>query len=168
MKHRIKHNQLGRNTNQVKALYRGLLSAVLQKGRVETTLAKAKAVIGDIDKIINLGKRDDITARRLIVKILGNDLLLDKVFTEVSPRMSNRQSGYSRIIKSGPRLSDNTEMAYLELVEGVEVPPQAAKEIDKTSEIKDKSSETKVKKGQDGNQKTKIKSKKTVKKSAKK
>lgn len=117
MKHRIKHNQLARNTNQAKALYRGLIQSLIDKGRIETTQAKAKAVIGEIDHVINLVKENSVNSRRLLLKILGNDKMFDKMFAQITGKMDGRKSGYSRIIKLGRRGSDNAEMVILELVD---------------------------------------------------
>ena len=117
MRHAVYGNQLGRNTNQAKALYRSLVSELLDHGRIETTVAKAKAVIPIIDKTINFAKKNTIAARREVVKILGSEKLLGKIFTEVAPKYSNRNSGYSRIIRLGNRFSDAAKLAILELVE---------------------------------------------------
>lgn len=109
MRHRIFGNQLGRNTKQARALYRSLLLEVFDHGRIETTLAKARAIRPDVDKIITLVKKNSLAARRQIVKILGSDLVLKKSF-------SDRNSGYSRIIRLGQRFSDTTEKVILELI----------------------------------------------------
>jgi large subunit ribosomal protein L17 len=116
MKHRVFGNQLSRPTNQAKALYRSLVCEVLKYGRIETTLPKAKAVTGLIDRIINFGKRADISARRQIVSTLGTDELTGKLFSEIAPSLKDRSSGYTRIIKLGRRQGDGAETVYLELV----------------------------------------------------
>ncbi|OGG18854.1 50S ribosomal protein L17 [Candidatus Gottesmanbacteria bacterium RIFCSPHIGHO2_01_FULL_47_48] len=123
MKHRIRHNQLGRNTNQAKALYQGLATSVLSLGRIETTLAKAKAVLPLVDNIVNLAKKNDVNSRRLVIKSLGSDQLIDRIFNQISPAFGSRPSGYTRIIRLGQRLSDGAERAILELVEQVPVAP---------------------------------------------
>ena len=120
MRHKIHGNQLGRNTKQARALYRNLVKEVLDHGKIETTLAKAKAIQGMVDRVLNYAKKNTVSARREAVKILGTDLLLKKLFYEVGPKYSNRHSGYSRIIRLGQRFSDTTERVILELVEGVE------------------------------------------------
>ena len=127
MKHRIKHNQLGRNTNQAKALYRGLATSLLSVGQVKTTLAKAKAVLPLVDNIINLAKKNDVNSRRLVIKSLGSDHLIDRIFNQISPAFGSRPSGYTRIIKLGQRLSDGAERAILELVEEVPSAPATEK-----------------------------------------
>lgn len=122
MNHRVKHNHLGRNTNQAKALYRSLSGAIIEHGRIQTTLAKAKAVSGMIDKLVNLGKSPEINARREVVKILGSDRLVPKLFSDLAPKLAGRNSGYTRIIKAGPRMSDTSQMVYLEFLVAAPTP----------------------------------------------
>ncbi len=117
MKHRVRHNQLGRNTDQNKALRRGLVSAVFEKGKIETTLAKAKAVVSEIDRVMTFAKTDSVHTRRQVTKIMGNDKMLNQVFKVVAPMTKDRTSGFTRIIKLGPRFSDATDMAVLQLVD---------------------------------------------------
>lgn len=139
MKHRVRHNQLGRNTNQNKALKRGLVSAVFEKGRIETTLAKAKFIVGEVDRVMTFAKRGDLNARREVIKILGSDQLLNQIFSVVAPKTGTRTSGFTRIIKTGPRFSDATDMAILELVDyQVEVVKPVAKEEPKEIKSKEK------------------------------
>lgn len=109
MRHRVYGNQLGRNTKQARSLYRSLLLEIFEHGRVETTLAKARAIRPDVDKIITLAKRKSLAARRQILKILGRDLDLKKSF-------SDRHSGYGRVIRLGKRSSDATEKVIFELI----------------------------------------------------
>jgi large subunit ribosomal protein L17 len=96
-------------TNWSKAVRRGLIIEVLQRGRIETTLTKAKSVQGEIDKVINLLKEKSVNSRRQLVKILGQEIKTDKDF-------SGRNSGYSRIIRLGQRFSDTAEKVLLELI----------------------------------------------------
>lgn len=120
MRHKVSGNQLGRNTKQAKALYRGLTKSLFLHGRIQTTLAKAKSAVPMIDRVISFAKKNNVSARREVAKILGGVDLIDKVFNEIGPRFVNRNSGFSRIIKLGDRLSDSTKLAILELVEGVQ------------------------------------------------
>lgn len=154
MRHRVFGNQLGRNTKQARALYRSLVSELLDHGKIETTLAKAKSVNGMVDRVINFAKKNTLSARREFVKVMGNDKLSNKVFSQVAPKLANRQSGYSRIIRLGKRFSDTTEKVILELVEGIETPiaKNETKETGSTStplsvnEIKEKTKESGKKK----------------------
>lgn len=123
MRHRVAGNHLGRRTNVARALYRSLISEVLEHGRITTTLAKAKAVQGEIDKLINLAKAGSVNARRLTVKTMTTDRFFDK-FSKSYPE---RKSGYSRIIRLGQRLSDTAEMVRLELLEVK--PPETKPEV---------------------------------------
>ncbi len=121
MRHKVFGNHLGRRTNVAKALYRGLVAQVLENGRIETTHAKAKAIRADIDRVINYGKKTNISARREVVKILGGDRLVEDLFSKISPSLSDRTSGYTRIIRLGQRLSDATDKVLIELVNFVPV-----------------------------------------------
>lgn len=114
MRHKVFGNQLGRNKKQVKALYRSLILALLDHSKIETTLAKAKAVQSSVDKAINLAKNNSVFARRQLAKLLATNKKFDM------SRFSDKNSGYTRIIRLGPRLSDSTEKVILELVGHVE------------------------------------------------
>lgn len=101
----------------MKALRRGLVISVFEKGKIETTLAKAKAVVPEIDRVMTFAKTDSVHARRQVTKILGSDKELNQIFKVVAPMTGTRNSGFTRIIKLGPRFSDATDMAILELVD---------------------------------------------------
>lgn len=117
MKHRIKHKNFNRNTNQLKALRRGLVSSLFENGRIETTLIKAKAVVPEVDKVMTLAKEGGVNSKRQVVKILGPNAPMEDIFVKVAPMTGDRKSGFTRIIKLGSRFSDGTEMAILELVD---------------------------------------------------
>ena len=90
---------------------------VFSHERIKTTEAKAKAVAPEVEKLITLAKRGDLHARRQALAALGQDkFVVYKLFEEVAPRYADRNGGYTRILKLGPRKSDATEMVYLELV----------------------------------------------------
>ena len=96
---------------------RNLCRDVIQHERIQTSQAKAKAVKPQLEKLITLGKRGDLHARRQALSELGQDkFLVHKLFEEVAPRYAERPGGYTRIVKLGPRRSDSTEMVFLELV----------------------------------------------------
>lgn len=107
-------------------LYRSLTLAILDKGKIQTTRARAVAVQGRLDKLINWAKAGTLNARRLTIKALGTD----KFFGKFAKSYPERKSGYSRIARLGPRLSDATEMVSLELLEEIkpEVKPEVLKE----------------------------------------
>lgn len=120
MRKRFKGKKLNRNAAQRKALYRGLMVALVENGRIKTTLAKAKVVRPPIEKLITIARKGDLSARRRLLKLVPNKEIVKKMLEEVGPRFKNRPGGYLRIVKLGPRSSDQTEMARLEWVEEVE------------------------------------------------
>jgi large subunit ribosomal protein L17 len=117
MRHRRKRDKLSREAGHRRALARNLSSQVLQHERVRTTEAKAKVVKPEVEKLITLAKRGDLHARRQALATLNqNKFVVHKLFDEIAPRYSERNGGYTRILKLGPRRSDATEMVYIELV----------------------------------------------------
>jgi large subunit ribosomal protein L17 len=117
MRHAKQRNKLSRDSAHRKALMRNLCRDVIEHERIRTSQAKAKAVKPKVEKLITLGKRGDLHARRIALSELGNDkFLVHKLFEEVAPRYAERPGGYTRIIKLGQRRSDSTEMVFLELV----------------------------------------------------
>jgi large subunit ribosomal protein L17 len=117
MRHAKQRNKLSRDSAHRRSLLRNLSRDVIQHERITTSQAKAKAVKPKIEKLITLGKRGDLHARRQAMSELGQDkFLVHKLFEEVAPRYADREGGYTRIVKLGPRRSDSTEMVFLELV----------------------------------------------------
>ncbi|MDQ2983821.1 MAG: 50S ribosomal protein L17 [Actinomycetota bacterium] len=123
MRHRRSGRKLGRDASHRKALYGNLAGALIEHGRIRTTLAKAKEVRPIAEQMITLGRRGDIAARRQALKLLRSQDVVHKLFSDVGPRFAGREGGYSRIVKIGPRLGDAAEMAYLELVDFVPEAP---------------------------------------------
>ena len=119
MRHRRAGKKLGRDSAHRKALYMNLAGALIEHGRIKTTVAKAKEVRPVAEEMITLGRRGDVPARRQALKFLRSQDVVHKLFSEVGPRFSDRPGGYSRIVKLGPRQGDAAEMAYLELVDHV-------------------------------------------------
>jgi large subunit ribosomal protein L17 len=124
MRHRKKTIKLGRTTAHRDSLLANQVCSLIQHLRIKTTLAKAKAVRPFAEKMLTLGKRGDIAARRLAVGYLGQKDAVKKLFEEIAPRAANRQGGYTRITKLGMRASDAAPMAYIEWVDA----PVAAEE----------------------------------------
>lgn len=120
MPHQIAGRHLNRSSAQRKALFKGLVTQVLQHERIETTEAKAKAVRGDVEKMITLAKRGDVHSRRLVLKTVADKKVVEKLFDKIAPRFANRNGGYTRIIHLGPRHGDAAEMVLLELTERTE------------------------------------------------
>jgi large subunit ribosomal protein L17 len=123
VRHQRKGKKLGRDSAHRKALYSNLAGALIEHGRIKTTEAKAKAVKPIAEKMITLGRRGDLAARRQALAYLRSQEVVHQLFADVAPRFADRPGGYSRIVKIGPRYGDAAEMVYLELVDYV--PPRA-------------------------------------------
>jgi large subunit ribosomal protein L17 len=117
MRHARKGSKLGRDSAHRKALYANLACSLIEHGRIKTTQAKAKAVKPYAEKMITLGRRGDLHARRQALAELRTQEIVHKLFADVAPRMADRPGGYTRIIKIGHRQGDAAEMVYLELVD---------------------------------------------------
>ena len=117
MKHAKAGKKLGRDSAHRKALYSNLTGALIEHGRIQTTEAKAKAVKPFAEKMITLGKRGDLHARRQALAALRSNDVVHHLFAEVAPRFAERAGGYTRIVKLGPRLGDAADMVYLEFVD---------------------------------------------------
>ena len=126
MRHARSGKKLGRDSAHRKALYSNLAGALIEHGRIQTTEAKAKAVKPYAEKLITLGKRGDLSARRQALAHLRSQFVVHHLFAEVAPRFAERPGGYTRIIKLGPRQGDAAEMVYLELVD---YEPEAATSV---------------------------------------
>jgi len=109
--------KLGRDSAHRKALYANLTGALIEHGRIKTTVTKAKAVKPIAERMITLGRRGDLHARRQATSFLRSRDVVHKLFAEVAPKFADRPGGYARIVKLGPRAGDAAEMAYLELVD---------------------------------------------------
>ena len=116
MRHLVKKKKLGRNTAQRRALLRSLVTSFLEKERIRTTLAKAKAAKPLAEKMITLAKKDTLHAKRQTLRFIYKKPVVKKLFEEIGPRFSERPGGYTRIVKIGPRAGDGAEMAILELI----------------------------------------------------
>ena len=117
MRHQNAGKKLGRDSSHRKALYANLAGALIEHGRIRTTVTKAKAVKPLAEQMITLGRRGDLHARRQATAILRSRDVVHLLFAEVAPRFKDRPGGYTRITKIGPRQGDAAEMAYLELVD---------------------------------------------------
>ncbi len=118
MRHKVKKKHFDRTKEQRLALYRSLARAIIMEERIETSLQRAKAVKPFVERLITLGKKGDLTARRLALQLLPDKKAIRKLFEEIAPRFENRNGGYTRIIKlPDRRKGDGCELAILELVE---------------------------------------------------
>jgi len=116
MRHRNAGYKLGRNTSHRRALLRNLVTSVIERDRVETTLTKAKAVRPLVEKMITLGKKGDLHARRQALAFLMTDAAVERLFETVAPRYGDRNGGYLRIVRTGFQRGDGAEKAFIELL----------------------------------------------------
>src|SRR5450432_4784258 len=116
MRHRKAGYKLGRNTSHRRSMLRNLVTSVIVEERVETTVPKAKAAKPIVEKMITLGKRGDLAARRLALSYLMTDESVVKLFDTVGPRFGDRNGGYTRIIRTGWNKGDGADKAFLELL----------------------------------------------------
>lgn len=186
MRHRVAHRKLGRTTEHRLSLLRNMAASLITHERIRTTEAKAKELRPFVEKLVTLGKRDSLHARRRALSILSSKTVVRRLFTDVSPRFSERPGGYTRILKLGPRQGDGASMAFIEFVDyqftlkGGEGPVPAAKEkakkkqpepepveedVEETSEAE---ADEKPAKKKTAKKKTTAKKKATKKKTAKK
>ncbi|MFL5929279.1 MAG: 50S ribosomal protein L17 [Gaiellaceae bacterium] len=117
MRHARAGKKLGRDSAHRRALYSNLAGALIEHGRIKTTVTKAKAVRPFAEQMITLGRRGDLHARRQATSFLRSRDVVHKLFADVAPLFKDRPGGYTRIVKIGPRPGDAAEMAYLELVD---------------------------------------------------
>ena len=116
MRHKVAGYKLGRNTSHRRSLLRNLVTSVIVEERIETTVPKAKAARPIVEKMITLGKRGDLSARRQAASYLMTRDAVDKLFDTVSPRFGDREGGYLRIIRTGWQKGDGAEKAFIELL----------------------------------------------------
>ncbi|MDO8583475.1 MAG: 50S ribosomal protein L17 [bacterium] len=121
MRKNVFGRQFSRDTNERKSLFKSLISSLILDEGIKTTLEKAKSIKGDVDKIVNKAKKGDNTLKvQMLQKHLGIDAM-NKVIKDIAPRFTDRNSGYTRIIKLGRRFSDNAAMVLMEWVVKAEV-----------------------------------------------
>jgi large subunit ribosomal protein L17 len=117
VRHARAGKKLGRDSAHRKALYSNLAGALIEHGRIKTTVTKAKAVKPHVEHMITLGRRGDLHARRQATAFLRSRDVVHRLFADVAPLFKDRPGGYTRIIKIGTRPGDSAEMAYIELVD---------------------------------------------------
>lgn len=132
MRHRKKGRQLGRQTKHRSALFRNLVTSLLDQERIETTGAKAKEVRGFTDRMITLGKEGTLPARRRALGFLRSKTVVSKLFDNVAARFKDRSGGYTRIIKTRRRVGDAAEMVAIELVSRQEIPRKKSTAVSTT------------------------------------
>jgi len=127
MRHGMGHRKLRRSPGHRKALLRNLMNALVRSERVETTIAKAKELRPLADRLITLGKRDTLHARRRAFSILSDKSNTDKLFSGLALRFAERPGGYTRIVRTGYRAGDGSEMAIIEYLPQEEPKPEKKK-----------------------------------------
>ncbi len=110
------HRKLGRPTDQRKAMLRNLVTSLLENGKIETTITRAKETRSIAEKMITLGKKGDLHARRQALAYITKEDTVKKLFDEIAPKYAERNGGYTRIVRVGPRRGDASEMVILELI----------------------------------------------------
>ena len=128
MRHRKNTVKLGRTTSQREALFASLVSNLILAKRITTTLAKARAAKRMADKMVTVGKKGTLAARRQALSLLKQEKAVAELFGAVAPAMKDRAGGYTRVVKLGARMSDSSEMCILEWVDFVPKAPKAKKE----------------------------------------
>ena len=116
MRHQVAGSRLGRNKDQRIGLRRTMVNQLLDHERIQTTRAKALFIRGEAEKLITLAKRGDLHARRQVLAYVYDEDVVKKLFDEIAPKYAERNGGYTRILKLGPRQGDNAEVVFLELV----------------------------------------------------
>ena len=125
MRHQKKTVKLGRTAEHRKALLANQVCSLIEHQRIKTTLAKAKALRPLAEKMVTLGKKNSLHARRTVLAVLRQKGAVTKLFNDIAPRSANRNGGYTRIIKLGRRKSDSAAVAFIEWVDA----PQMSEEV---------------------------------------
>lgn len=121
MRHGKKFNHLGRKSAHRKAMLSNMACSLIEHKRINTTVAKAKALRGFVEPLITKSKTDSTHSRRMAFRSLRNKYAVTELFREVAPKVADRPGGYTRIIRTGKRLGDNAEMCLIELVDFNEI-----------------------------------------------
>ena len=108
--------KLGRPTDHRKAMLRGMVTFLLENGQIETTVTRAKEVRAVAEKMITIAKSDDLHSKRQVMAYVTKESVAKKLFDEIAPKYADKNGGYTRIIKTGPRRGDAAEMAIIQLV----------------------------------------------------
>jgi large subunit ribosomal protein L17 len=133
MRHRARVSTFGRKTGPRKALIRGLVTSLVEHGRIKTTLAKAKELRIHAEKAVTLGKDQTLHAQRLLLSRYPNEKTVTMIMKDLAPRFKDRKGGYTRILKLGGRPGDNAEMAF---IEWVDYAPKSADQVDEKAAAK--------------------------------
>ena len=155
MRHKIGHRKLNRTSEHRKALFKNMLNSLIKYEQISTTLPKAKELKPLIDKVITLGKKNNLHSKKTLFSELQSKLSVNKIDKILSQRYEKRKGGYSRVIRAGFRYGDDAPMAIIELVDrdvsakkvDVKKKPETTKDVTEvTKEVKSKTTQNKAKK----------------------
>lgn len=132
--------KLGRPTAHRNLMLRGMVTLLLEKGQIETTVTRAKEVRALAEKMITLGKTNTLAARRAALAFITKEKVVKKLFDQIAPAYANRNGGYTAIYKIGPRRGDGAEMAIIKLI-GIDAPAATEAEDKKSKKAKKKEAE---------------------------
>jgi len=170
MRHRVAGRKLSRTTQHRELMFRNMLVSLLQHERIKTTLAKGKELRSWADKIITLGKKGSLHARRQAFALLRDEGIVKKLFDEIAPKLKDREGGYTRIYKMGWRHGDGAPLSLVELVTFSSPEEKKKSPVKKAKEVLEKVTPKKKEKGEEkekGKGKPKEKKEKKVKKEEK-
>jgi len=135
MRHRVAGRKLSRHTQHRKLMFRNMLVSLLQHERIKTTLAKGKELRGWVDKIITLGKKGTLHARRQAFALLRDEGIVKKLFDKIAPQLKDREGGYTRIYKMGWRQGDGAPLSLIELVSFSPAKEKKKSTVEKAKEV---------------------------------
>ena len=168
MRHRVAGRKLSRHTQHRELMFRNMLTSLLQYERIETTLAKGKELRGWADRIISLGKKGTLHARRRVFALLRNKEIVKKLFDEIAPKFKDREGGYTRVYRLGWRQGDGAPLSLVELVTYASPEEKKKSTIKKAKEVLEKVTPKRKEKGEKIEKKEKEKGKKKEKEKEKK
>ena len=151
MRHKLAHRKLNRTSEHRKALFKNMLNSLIKYEQIKTTLPKAKELKPQIDKVITLGKKNNLQARKNLFAELQSETSVEKLLKILSQRYEKRKGGYSRVIRTGFRYGDDSPMAIIELVDR----DIQAKKIDVKKKVEVSKKESKESKPKDKEKKAK-------------
>ena len=137
MRHKVAGRNFGRTANQRKALLRGLVSSLFEHQRIETTLAKAKAIRCIAERLVTFGKKNDLHSKRMVLSFIPNRTIMSKLFSDIAPRFADRNGGYLRIVQTRQRVNDRAPMAIIEFIDYLENVKPAKEARDSKKEAKE-------------------------------
>ena len=168
MRHRVAGRKLSRHTQHRELMFRNMLTSLLQYERIETTLAKGKELRGWADRIISLGKKGTLHARRRVFALLRNKEIVKKLFDEIAPKFKDREGGYTRVYRLGWRQGDGAPLSLVELVTYASPEEKKKSTIKKAKEVLEKVTPKRKEKEEKIEKKEKEKGKKKEKEKEKK